>query len=167
MRLVSIKDFDIINSLNISVSVWCGYCPIRCEGCHNSKYWSKDSGIEFNDNHIDIVLKKLEEGVSKDLSILGGEPLADLNVDGVTKLVKSVKNTYPNKKIMLWTGMKWDEIKDYDCVKFLDIVIDGKYEHDKKNKTCRLIGSDNQRIIMVKESLDAEEVIVWQRNLTI
>ena len=167
MRLVSIKDFDIINSLNISVSVWCGYCPIRCEGCHNSKYWSKDSGIEFNDKHLDIILKKLEEGVSKDLSILGGEPLADLNVGGVTKLIKAVKETYPSKKIMLWTGMEWDEIKDYECIKFLDIVIDGKYEHDNKNKTCRLIGSSNQRIIMAKESLSTGEVIVCPRELVV
>lgn len=161
MRLVSIKDFDIINSTNISVSVWCGYCPIRCNGCHNSQYWSLDSGVEFQDKHIETILEKLNEYIDKGLSILGGEPLADINIDGVTKLVKATKGKFPNKTIILWTGYDWDMIKNNECIKYIDIIIDGIYDETKVDSTCRFRGSTNQRMIDVKQSLEENKVILY------
>lgn len=161
MRLVSIKDFDIINSTNISVSVWCGYCPIRCKGCHNSQYWNPDSGVEFKPKHIETVLNKLNEYIDKDLSILGGEPLSDVNIDGVTELVKTTKSKFPNKTIMLWTGYDWDQVKHHECIKYIDILIDGRYDETKKDKACRFKGSTNQRVINVKKSLNNGEVVLY------
>lgn len=161
MRLVSVKDFDIINSLNISVSVWCGYCPIRCEGCHNSKYWGEDSGVEFTDKHINTILLKLNEGVNKDLSILGGEPFADINIDGITKLVKKVRALYPHKKIIVWTGYDWFFVRNKEVMKYIDILIDGRYDKSLPDKKCRLKGSSNQRVIDVQKSLNKGEVVLY------
>ena len=164
MRLVSIKDFDIINSFNISVSVWCGYCPIKCDGCHNRQYWGIDSGVEFQDKHLNTILAKLNEGVEKDLSILGGEPLANVNIEGVTRLVKTVKETYPNKKILLWTGYDWFFVKHTEVVKYIDVLIDGRFDLTQPENKCRFKGSKNQKIIDVQKSLLRGEVILYDTS---
>lgn len=161
MRLVSIKDFDIINSLNISVSIWCGYCPMRCDGCHNSEYWGIDSGVEFNDKHIETILTKLNEGVDKDLSILGGEPLCDINLDGVTNLVRKVKTEFPHKKIMLWTGYNFNEVKNYEVIEYLDVLVDGRYDKNNKERYSRFKGSSNQRVIDIQKTLKYGDVILF------
>ncbi len=63
----------------------------------------------------------------------------------ITDLCRRVKTAYPGKDIWLWTGYLFEEIAKLEVVQYLDVIIDGKFERDRKTlKPWR--GSDNQRL---------------------
>jgi anaerobic ribonucleoside-triphosphate reductase activating protein len=161
MNKVSIKDFDINNGEGIRVSLWVAGCPHHCYKCHNSQYWDYTVGTEFTYKDMNLIIKCLETDISKDFSILGGEPLAPYNIEKVTEICKEVKNKYPYKNIWIWTGYDFNNIKDKDILKYIDILIDGKYIDSLHDDNLMWRGSSNQRIIDIKESLKQNKVVLY------
>lgn len=155
MRISKIKPNDVVNGVGIMVSLWTQGCAHRCPGCFNKSTWSFDGGREAEDRDIENIINLLDaDGVSRNLAILGGEPLAEQNIDGVIELCREVKKVRPSTKIFLWTGYLLEEIIDkygLDVIKDIDTIIDGRFEIDKKDITLKLRGSSNQRIIKVKD----------------
>lgn len=139
-----IQDFDILNGDGLRVSAWYNFCPFRCEGCHNSNSW------EYNPNYkidIDKVVELCKE--RKKLSILGGEPFAECNREHLLELLTKVKNEVRDCSIYLWTGNEFETIKDLPHIKYLDKVICGRFEIDKKCSNP-MFGSANQYIVNLK-----------------
>ena len=153
MRIAKIKDNDIANGLGISMSVWTQGCPHHCKGCFNVETWDFNSGKEFTKEDLEYIINNInKDGVERNLSILGGEPLCPENVEGVINLCKQIREVYPEKRIYLWTGYTYEEF-DYTqkkVLKYIDVIIDGKFEIDKKDLSLMLRGSSNQRIICTK-----------------
>ena len=153
MRIAKIKDNDIANGLGISMSVWTQGCPHHCKGCFNVETWDFNSGKEFTKEDLEYIINNInKDGVERNLSILGGEPLCPENVEGVINLCKQIREVYPKKRIYLWTGYNYEEF-DYTqkkVLKYVDVIIDGKFEIDKKDLSLMLRGSSNQRIICTK-----------------
>lgn len=99
------------------------------------------------------------------LSILGGEPLCDTNFNDAMSLCDYIKRKYPDITIYAWTGYTWEyliENRKHDLLSCIDVLIDGKFELDKKDLNLKLKGSSNQRVINVKESLEKNEVILYE-----
>lgn len=148
MYYADIKRNDINNGEGLVVSLWVSGCPFRCPGCHNSIAWDKNFGNEFNVGALGDLLEALgDKRVDKNLSILGGEPLADYNYEEVLNVVKTVRKVYPNKKIWLWTGYDYDKVKNLEIFNYLDCVIDGQYIEALKDEDTWWRGSTNQRMI--------------------
>ena len=152
-----------MNGEGVCVSVWTQGCPHHCKGCFNPETWDFKKGEKWTQAETEKVLQLLDKnGVNRHLSILGGEPLCPENIHGVTELCKYIKSFRPNIKIYIWTGYLFEElISKYGTSIFenIDVVIDGKFEEDKKDIRLKMRGSSNQRIIDVKESLESEKVI--------
>lgn len=157
MNLVSIQDWDLANGEGWNVSVWVSGCPHKCVGCHNSEYWDADTGVAYRDKEYQIILKALTNNAlhQKNLSILGGEPLAPYNILGVYDLITRAKKQIPNLKIYLWTGYTLEELKGNEIaqkvLEEVDVVIDGRFEEENKVAGLQLRGSSNQ-IIHRKDS---------------
>ena len=82
------------------------------------------------------------------------------NIEGTTKLAKEFKKRYPNKTIWAWSGYKFDEhLKNKEIVKYLDVLVDGQYVDEKRNPKLDWKGSENQRVIDVKKSIQSNKVI--------
>lgn len=146
MRYLDINDYDISNGPGLRVSFWVAGCPHHCKGCHNSWTWNPDQGEEFNKDVIDKVLYLLDcDGIHKDLSILGGEPLAPYNIDGVIELCKEVKNKRPDTNIWIWTGYHVEEFNGNEIFKYVDTIIDGPFKQELFIKH-KYYGSSNQKI---------------------
>lgn len=161
MRINIIKDNDIANGFGITMSLWTQGCPHHCKGCFNTETWSFTDGEEFTQDKLDYIIDNIDKNnIKRDLAILGGEPLCPENVDGVINVCKTFKNKYPQKKIYLWTGYTVENFNNMqkEIFKYVDILIDGKFEEDKKNISLTLRGSSNQRIIDVKETLNKEQL---------
>ena len=113
---------------------------------------------EFTFNTISEIIDKLNKnGVERRLSILGGEPLCDENLAAVEALISWCKSRYPNLIIYVWTGYTIEELRarKLDIIdkilSEINVLIDGRFEIDKRDITLPLRGSSNQRIIRLKE----------------
>ena len=163
MRYSHIDNLDILNGPGTRVVLWTQGCPHHCPGCHNPHTWSEKRGKEFEEADMQKILDYLVQYFKKDFSVLGGEPLASYNRDGVTDVCKRVKETLPDTNIWLWTGYEWDEIKGLPVMQYLDVVVDGKFIEELKDKTLKHRGSSNQRVIDVKASLEENKIVLWNK----
>lgn len=158
MKYAGIINNDIVNGNGICVSVWVQGCPFKCKDCHNPQTWDFNGGIEVDKQVLinDIIQRINKNGVKRNLSILGGEPLCLDNYLFVEDLIKQVKEIYPEIQIFLWTGYRIEELSSScdkhlnNILKNIDYLIDGRFEKDKKDITLKWRGSSNQRILKKK-----------------
>ena len=114
VRYAGLDKNDIVNGKGFNVSFWTQYCPHKCKGCHNPETWSKDGGIliEYNQLLQEILEAIKANGIIRNFSILGGEPLCEENISLVKNLIKDIKKIYPNILIYCWTGYDFEKIKE-------------------------------------------------------
>ena len=145
-KYAKINYIDTVNGSGIRVSIFFSGCNFHCKNCFNSELWDFNYGIPFTEETINKIVELLSPDYIKGLSILGGEPFH--NYDAVIKLIKKVKEIYPNKDIWIWTGYKFDDIpeKCKDILDLADVIVDGRYEEDKRDLSIAFRGSTNQRI---------------------
>lgn len=156
MRYFGYMPNDFINGEGVCVSVWMAGCPHKCPGCHNSNMWDYRNGYEIDvDVAADKIIGSLRKNkVSRNLSILGGEPLAPYNKEDTLRIIKRVKEVYPRIKIFVWTGYVLEDIKEDPVIKEIlnniDTLIDGPYVEELRDISLPLRGSSNQRILHKK-----------------
>lgn len=168
MRYAIIKKNDIANGPGIRVSIFVSGCRHHCPGCFNEEAWDFNYGNEFTDDTILEVIDAMKPSYISGLSLLGGEPFEYVNQVGLLKLVKRVKEVYPDKDIWAYSGFLFDrdivlkQMSVYpetkELLSYIDVLVDGKFIESKKNPNLYFRGSSNQRIINVKESLKFGEV---------
>ena len=159
-RYNKIRKMDISNGPGVRVSIFMQGCIFHCEGCFNPETWDFKCGLEFTDDTINEVLRLCEPDHIKGLSILGGEPMHPKNIEATTKLAECFKKKYPNKTIWSWTGFTFEDIKDKEVFKYIDVLIDGQFKINLRNPNLRWKGSSNQRVIDVQKSLKKGEVVL-------
>ncbi|MDY3948485.1 MAG: anaerobic ribonucleoside-triphosphate reductase activating protein [Bacilli bacterium] len=160
MRYNKIRKMDISNGPGIRVSIFMQGCSFHCKDCFNSETWDFKAGKEFNDEVINKVLDLASLPHIVGLSILGGEPIHPNNREGTIKLAKAFKKRYPNKDIWVWSGYLFDELKDIEGLSYIDTLVDGRFVLEQANPTLKFRGSSNQRVIDVKKSLEAGNVVL-------
>lgn len=170
MKYAAIKKCDVANGPGVRVSVFVSGCNHHCKGCFNEKAWDFNYGNDFSDETIDGIINDLDKEYVTGLTLLGGEPLERENQKGLVKLVRKVKEKLPDKTIWCYTGFdyekdvmgrmykEWPETKE--IMDSIDVLVDGKFELDKRNLNLQFRGSENQRLIDVQKS-KAENKIVW------
>lgn len=170
MNYAKIKECDVANGPGIRVSIFVSGCNHHCEGCFNEVAWDFNYGNKFTQETIDEIIKDLDKDYIEGLTLLGGEPLEYENQKGLLPLVKQVKQKLPNKTIWCFTGFdyekdvigkmykNWNETKE--LIENVDVIVDGKFQLEKKNPSLKFRGSENQRLIDVKKSMQQNK-IVW------
>ena len=155
-KYAKIKFNDIVDGEGICVSFWTQGCPFRCPGCHNPDTWDFNGGVEIPSDIKGQIIKALSaNGVQRNFSVLGGEPLCEENLDLVHSLIMAVRIAYPEIKIFVWSGFVIETLKKRaetneklaDILKNIDVLIDGPFIQEERNITLKLRGSSNQRIL--------------------
>lgn len=171
MNYATIKPFDVANGPGVRVSLFVSGCTHHCKGCFNEVAWDFHYGEPFTEETIEHILTLLKPDYIAGLSLLGGEPLEFKNQLGLLPLLRRVKEAYPTKNIWCYSGylfdvdilgkmaMEHEETKE--LISYLDVLVDGKFIEEKKNINLHFRGSENQRVISVKESLRSENIILW------
>lgn len=171
MRYAEIKYPDIANGLGVGVALFVQGCPFHCDGCFNEVTWDFDGGKEFTKDTLKELNDLMSGSYVERVSILGGEPLAFQNREGVYRFVKHVHTYFPDKKIWLYTGFTWEAL-NADITKrreptigkitsLCDVIVDGRFMQDQKDISLKFRGSSNQRVIDVKKSLEAKEIVLY------
>lgn len=164
MRWAKIRTEDIANGPGFRVSIYVQGCNNHCPGCFNPETWDFEGGREFNNA---VKNKFLELGKSKKIagfSILGGEPLQQGK--DMLDLVKEIKETYPDKTIWMWTGCVYEELtpEQLEIVKYVDVLIDGRFDAKLKSLKSRYKGSSNQRVIDIAKTLKEGKCVLHELN---
>lgn len=179
MRYASIRSMDVSNGKGIGVSLFVQGCPFHCNNCFNQETWDFDGGREWTEDSEWHLLAPLDDFHINRCTILGGEPLAEQNVDGVLELVKKIRYVFPDKIIWLYSGFTWEQIMSpittanidpvrdnliqnrKDVVTNVDVFVDGQYIDELKDLSLKWRGSSNQRVIDVKKSLAQQKVVLF------
>lgn len=123
MNYLKIDKEDVCNGEGLRVVLWLSGCSHRCKGCQNLQTWDADSGIPFNKLAKEELFRELDKDYISGLTLTGGDPLFESNLDGVLDLVTEVNERYntpqdtnrirlssPQKSIWLYTGFTWEDI---------------------------------------------------------
>ena len=147
-HIIRVDKFDIANGKGIGVLVWTAGCMHQCKNCHNPETWKWNQGVQLNQQRIDKILDACDNPQIERLTISGGDPLFVKNREGVAELAKQFKVRFGNtKSLWLWTGYLFEQVKDLEVIKYLDVIVDGKYEESLKNVSLPYCGSSNQRVL--------------------
>lgn len=176
MRYSSMRNLDISNGEGVGVSLFVQGCPFHCKNCFNSETWDFNGGKEWTEKTKNKFMELIDRPYIKRVSFLGGECLADQNLDGVLDLIKQIRNSFPDKTIWLYTGYKIEDIfypyiinqpmtceqrKRIGVIRYVDILVDGEYIDEQKDLTLKWRGSKNQRVIDVKQSIAQNKMVLY------
>ena len=160
MKYHNITKDDMLNGDGLRVVLWVSGCEHHCPGCQNPVTWDPQDGVEFNEDAEKEIFEQLEKDYISGITFSGGDPLFPANEKTVTEFAKRLKSRFPEKTIWLYTGYCWEEIREKEILKYLDVLVDGRYEESLRNPQLHWKGSSNQRVIAVQESLKCAEVIL-------
>lgn len=152
VKFAAINKNDFINGEGVCVSLWVQGCPHHCKGCHNPEQWDFNGGNEID---IDILINEIliaieANGIQRNFSILGGEPMAQRNISNTLYILEQIKKHFPNIKTYVWTGYTIEELLSLynkEILQNIDILIDGRFVLAERDITLKLRGSKNQRIL--------------------
>lgn len=153
-RYAGLNTNDFANGKGTCVSFFVQGCPHHCPGCFNPETWDFDGGKELPVDIRGQIIKAIcANGITRNFSVLGGEPLCPQNRDGVNNIITGIRAVFPHIKIFLWTGYTLEELQAENndsinnILNNIDVLIDGRYKEEEKDLTLELRGSRNQRIL--------------------
>ena len=165
-RIADYKPFNFVDGEGVRCSLYVSGCLFHCEGCYNQATWNFNYGQIYTSELENQILSDLTASYVQGLTILGGEPF--LNTGFLIPLIQRVRRELPEKDIWCWTGYTWEELQNetsdkLEMLNLLDILVDGRFEIDKKNLNLQFRGSSNQRIIDVQKSLKSGKIQLWEK----
>ena len=170
---------DMNNGDGLRVVLWLSGCSHHCYNCQNPQTWDVNSGIPFDESAKKELFRELEKDYISGLTLSGGDPLHESNLDGVLDLVNEIRLLLPNKTIWLYSGYTWNQVmypvitddfnlsrdelldKRKKIVKQCDVMVDGVYIDSQRDITLKWRGSSNQRVIDIKSTLEKGKIVLW------
>lgn len=160
MRYHNITKDDMLNGDGLRVVLWEAGCEHHCPNCQNPVTWDINGGIPFDDAAKQEIFDELEKPFISGITFSGGDPLHTCNRVDTEKLIDEIKKKFPSKTIWVYTGYRWDEIKDLSLIKKIDVLIDGRYVEELRNVQLFWRGSSNQRVIDVQKTLKYGNIVL-------
>ena len=161
MNYGNIKPVDVADGPGVRVSLFVSGCRHHCKGCFNAETWNFDYGKPYTKETEDEIIKALQPAFIEGFTVLGGEPFEPENQVEVVKLLKRVRQTYPQKSIWCYTGYTYDTDlqkggKVYTDVTeemlfYIDVLVDGEFVEEERDITLKFRGSRNQRLLTLSE----------------
>mgnify|MGYP003571317871 FL=1 len=170
MHVGQIYKADCANGTGIRISLFVSGCSIHCKGCFNACTWDFNFGVPYDDRIENLILEELSKDYYEGITILGGEPFEPSNQQTLVQLIRRIKRDFPKKNIWMFSGYVYDrdlvpggkrhiEVTD-EILDSIDVLVDGPFMVEKKNIQLRFRGSENQRIIDMKETRKTGRIVL-------
>lgn len=161
MRYHNITKADMLNGSGLRVVLWVSGCSHHCLGCQNPMTWDPNGGILFDENAKEELFNELKNDWCSGITLSGGDPLMVGNRADIKKLIMDIKRKFPTKNIWVYSGWTWEELEEQAIsdknlayiLKNIDVLCEGRFVMSLRNIQKHWVGSDNQRIINVKETM--------------
>lgn len=181
MNYHKIEKTSIANGIGVRVVLWCSGCRLCCQNCQNPLTWDFNSGKLFDDDAQQELFDALDKPHIQGITVSGGHPLEPENVYDIYNILMVIKNKFPQKDIWIYTGYTLDILNFTtlkkgicpECIHYnmmtkilqiCDVVVDGPYIEEQRDITLPFMGSKNQRLIDVKETLKQGQIIQYKIN---
>ncbi|MGN0530262.1 MAG: anaerobic ribonucleoside-triphosphate reductase activating protein [Eubacterium sp.] len=172
MNVAEIKTNDIANGEGVRTSLFVSGCRHHCPDCFNYMAWDFEYGREWSEETENYILDSVKPPWIAGISILGGEPFEPENQQTLLDFLKKFKKDFPNKTVWCYSGFTFEEITgaeksraftdiSKELLEMTDILVDGKFIKELKNISLKFRGSENQRVIDVKKTLEAGKIILY------
>lgn len=172
------------NGDGLRVVLWLSGCSHHCYNCQNPQTWNPNSGIPFDESAREELFMELGKDYISGLTLTGGDPLYEKNLDTVLDLINKIHLLFPNKTIWLYSGYTWEECqpfsedgllkgsnfapnlqkilqKRYKIISQCDVMVDGRYIDSQRDITLKWRGSSNQRVIDTQKSLKENKIVLY------
>lgn len=163
LRLFGEVKESITDGPGLRYAVFTQGCPHYCPGCHNPESHSFTDGYLVSEEALieQILSNPLLDGVT----FSGGEPF--MQAKELTTVASAVKEN--GLSVIVYSGYTFEELLELsvvregymDLLKNTDILIDGRFEADKKSLNLRFRGSTNQRAIDIPKTLEKGEIVLF------
>lgn len=165
MNYSKIRKFDVSNGPGIRTTLFVSGCTNNCDGCFNKDLQDFNYGEKWTKETEEEFIGYVKNPNIKGVNILGGEPMDQTQDKDLINLLKRIKEE-TKKSIWLWSGYLYEDIikneERLSILSFVDVLIDGRFEIDKRNISLKYRGSSNQRIIDVLKSFEKNEVVEYK-----
>lgn len=183
MNYLQITHEDVCNGDGLRVVLWLSGCSHHCYKCQNPQTWNPNSGISFDESAKQEIFTELSKNYISGLTLTGGDPLHENNLDEVLSLIKKIRISFPEKTIWLYTGFQWNQIiakihppifpdekfehdrnihmKRQKIISNVDVLVDGEYIDEQKDLTLAWRGSKNQHVIDVQKTLAQNRMVLY------
>lgn len=173
----TIKQLDVANGPGVRVSLFVSGCRNRCKGCFQPETWDFLYGKPYTAEVEKELLLALRPDYVRGLTILGGEPFEPENQVVILPLLEKVRTLYPDKDIWIFSGYRLDDELMAEGVHphteytsrilaLIDVLVDGRFIEEKKNLSLVFRGSENQRLIDMKKTLQEGHTVLWDEKQT-
>ena len=171
MHYGEIKNCDIANGIGVRVSLFVSGCTNHCEDCFQPETWDFNYGNDFTEETENRILEMLAPDYICGLTVLGGEPFEPENQRVLVDFLRKVRRKYPEKSIWCFTGFTLEmlETEGTHChcevteemLSLIDVLVDGRFDKNKKNISLRFRGSENQRLIDLNLTRECGTLTLW------
>ena len=160
MNYATITKQDMLNGDGIRAVFWVTGCSHHCKGCHNPETWDENYGqLVTKDTYKELALA-FEPDYISGVTWSGGDPLYCGNRKEIEDLIMFVHDNF-QKTQWLYTGFLWEDIKDLEIMKYIDVLVDGPYIEEQRDVSLKWRGSSNQRVIDVQKSLELNQIVLY------
>jgi len=162
MRIANYIQDSIVDGPGLRFTLFTQGCPHLCEGCHNPDTHDFHGGREIEaDEIIDLILSNpLTDGIT----LSGGEPFSQ--AEDCAKIAAAAKQAGLN--VWAYSGWTIEELMAdivphaLNLLTLCDVLVDGRFMLSQRNLALKWRGSENQRVLDVKKSLEAKNAVSWE-----
>lgn len=160
MNYQAITKVDMLNGEGLRVVLWVSGCNHKCKECQNPETWDECGGKPFDDYAREEIFEELKKDYISGITFSGGDPLFPDNRKEVLELMQEIDKKFPDKNIWCYTGYTFEQIKNLEHLKYIDVLVDGPFIPAMKELGLKWKGSSNQRLILAKQSLKEGKIIL-------
>lgn len=164
MNYHNITKDDMLNGDGLRVVLWVAGCNHQCDECQNPITWDITGGIPFDEAAEKELFDELSKPHISGITFSGGDPLHPFNRQTTFRLMRKCKELFPEKTVWVYTGFLWEEFQNNPKMKYIDVLLDGRFVKSLFDEKLRWVGSSNQRIIDVQKTLKEGHVVLYFDN---
>ena len=150
----------MLNGDGLRTVLWVSGCSHCCKECQNPVTWDPKGGLIFDKEAKQELFNKLDKDYISGVTFSGGDPLYISNRAEIKELAREMKEKFKDKTIWMYTGFIWESIRELPVMKYIDVLVDGEFDCNKKDVNYKWCGSTNQRVIDVQSTLAEGKIVL-------
>ena len=160
LHIAGVNYDSFVDGCGVRTAIYFSGCAHRCPGCHNPETQDPYYGKRADMSDVITIADEINKRTYiQGITLTGGDPFLN---PGVWAFVAILLQRI-DRRIDVWayTGSSYDDVKDSPLLVLTDVLVDGPYLESLRDPSLAFRGSSNQRIIDVRATQKAGEIILY------